>query len=224
MPRLLIVNADDFGLSCGVNDGIIEAHLRGVVTSTSLMVNRPGAEHAANLAREHPSLSVGLHVDHDNSGDGLRQASPRFATQLAAFRELMEDDPTHVDSHHHFHADAELMPVFSRLVAPLGVPLRHDGRVRHRGGFWGQSEDGVADPSRISVESLLEMIRSEVGEGFTEIGCHPARLTGDFRSSYLKERAVELKTLTAPRLREEIEAIGVELVSYRDWSLRSQAA
>jgi predicted glycoside hydrolase/deacetylase ChbG (UPF0249 family) len=50
----------------------------------------------------------------------------------------------------------------------------------------------------------------------TELACHPARVIGDFRSTYLEERAVELATLTEPGLREEIEALGITLVSYRD--------
>jgi chitin disaccharide deacetylase len=55
--RRLVVNADDLGLSPGVNEGILEAHTTGIVTSASLMVNRPGAEHAATLLAAHPSLS-----------------------------------------------------------------------------------------------------------------------------------------------------------------------
>src|SRR5437899_5483213 len=61
--RYLIVNADDFGLSPGVNRGIIKAHEQGIVTSASLMVLMPAAAQAAAYAREHPSLSVGLHFD-----------------------------------------------------------------------------------------------------------------------------------------------------------------
>ena len=59
----LIVNADDFGRSRGVNRGIVETHERGIVTSTSLMVFRPGAREAATYARAHPGLSTGLHIE-----------------------------------------------------------------------------------------------------------------------------------------------------------------
>ena len=61
--RYLIVNADDFGQSHGVNRGIIEAHERGIVTSASLMVRWPAATEAAAYSRQHPHLSLGLHVD-----------------------------------------------------------------------------------------------------------------------------------------------------------------
>src|SRR5438552_3240117 len=61
--RRLIVNADDFGQSRGVNRGILAAHQRGIVTSASLMVRWPAAAEAAALGRAHPRLSVGLHMD-----------------------------------------------------------------------------------------------------------------------------------------------------------------
>ena len=57
--RFLIVNADDFGLSEGVNRGIIEAHERGIVTSASLMVLKPSAVSAAAYSREHLRLRRG---------------------------------------------------------------------------------------------------------------------------------------------------------------------
>ncbi len=60
--RWLIVNADDFGMSRGVNAGIVEAHRRGIVTAASLMPNLPAAEDALGLARQHPVLDLGLHL------------------------------------------------------------------------------------------------------------------------------------------------------------------
>ncbi|MFA5801738.1 MAG: ChbG/HpnK family deacetylase [Thermoleophilia bacterium] len=61
--KRLIVNADDFGLTEGVNRGIIECHERGVVTSTTLLVNAGAAEAAAEAAARHPQLGVGLHLN-----------------------------------------------------------------------------------------------------------------------------------------------------------------
>jgi chitin disaccharide deacetylase len=61
--RRLVINADDFGLSEGINRGILEAHQTGVVSAASLLVNTPGFEAAARAARELPALSVGLHLN-----------------------------------------------------------------------------------------------------------------------------------------------------------------
>lgn len=217
--RLLVVNADDFGLSEGVNTGIVQAHAGGIVTSTSLMVDAPGAERAAALARRHPRLSVGLHfveprhVDLDDPA----QAESELARQLARFRALTGSDPTHLDSHHHVHAEGKRMATFAAAAARLRVPLRHDGRVAYIGGFWAQWKPGVTELDYVRRPFLLRLIDTEVGEGFTELACHPARITGELRSSYLAEREVELQTLTEPGLAEEIAARGVRLVSFREW-------
>ncbi len=60
---LLIVNADDFGESPEVNNGIIEAHRNGIVTSVSLMANMSGFEHATSCIKETPSLDTGVHLN-----------------------------------------------------------------------------------------------------------------------------------------------------------------
>jgi predicted glycoside hydrolase/deacetylase ChbG (UPF0249 family) len=217
--RRLIVTADACGLSEGVDDGIVDAFSGGLVTSTSLMVGRPAAEHAAELARRHPALSVGLHFEEPSTVDldDPAQAARAFAEQLERFRTLMERDPTHVDSHHHVHAEGSRMDTFRALVAELGVPLRHARQLAYIGGFYAQWEYEVTELRYVSRPFLLELVHTEALEGFTELACHPARLTGDFQSVYEREREVELATLTSPGLREEIEALGVQLVSFHDW-------
>ena len=63
MERQLIVNADDFGRSVGINRGILRAHREGIVTSASLMVRWPAAGDAAAWARRRDDVSIGLHPD-----------------------------------------------------------------------------------------------------------------------------------------------------------------
>jgi chitin disaccharide deacetylase len=60
--KRLILCADDFGMSAGVNEGIIRAHRDGILTDTSLMVGGAAFAEAITLARNHPTLSVGLHL------------------------------------------------------------------------------------------------------------------------------------------------------------------
>ncbi len=60
--RRLIVNADDFGFTSGVNRAIVEANEHGIVTSSTLMANGPAFEEAVKLAKTVPNLSVGCHV------------------------------------------------------------------------------------------------------------------------------------------------------------------
>ncbi len=83
MSTRLIVNADDFGLSQGVNRGIIAAHRDGIVTSASVMVNGPAFANAVALAREHPALDIGVHLT-------LTELAP--VAPPAAVRSLLDDD------------------------------------------------------------------------------------------------------------------------------------
>jgi len=213
----LIVNADDFGLTEGVTRGIVEAHVSGIVTSTSLMVDAAGASHAVGLSGEHPGLSIGLHfVDDTPALDEPGHAAREFARQLDRFRELMGREPSHVDSHHHVHISR--MSTFAALVEPLGVPLRGDGRVPYLGAFFAHPEPGVIDHDRIRPPFLLSLLEQiGPGSGFTELGCHPGRVTDELHSSYAGEREIEVETLTEPGLAARIEALGLTLASYHDW-------
>jgi predicted glycoside hydrolase/deacetylase ChbG (UPF0249 family) len=60
--RTLIVNADDLGLTVGVNTGIFGAHDRGILTSASLIANAPATAHAIHRLRSRPTLGIGVHL------------------------------------------------------------------------------------------------------------------------------------------------------------------
>src|SRR5215471_1821176 len=174
LEKYLIVNADDFGASAGVNRGILECHTRGVVTSTSLMVTGRAVHEAVALSRDHPALAVGLHWDvwgedeREFDLDDMAAVRDEFRRQLDEFHRLLGRPPTHIDSHRHAHREEQVMPLFRELVAPLGVPLRDDGRVRFVGGFYAQWEWQVTDLEHVSVPFLQWMLREEVEEGWTE--------------------------------------------------------
>jgi hopanoid biosynthesis associated protein HpnK len=95
--RKLIVNADDFGMTAGVNRGIVESHVGGVVSSATLMANGPRFDEAVALARSAPNLSIGCHVvlvdgkpvsppDTVDTLLAIRSAEPdKFYSSLSAF-------------------------------------------------------------------------------------------------------------------------------------------
>jgi predicted glycoside hydrolase/deacetylase ChbG (UPF0249 family) len=225
----LIFNADDFGASTGINNGIVECHVGGVVTSASLMVTGRAAAEAAALARAHPALSVGLHWDvwgEDERTFDLRDLQAvrdEFRRQVDEFVRLLGRLPTHVDSHQHAHRKKSAAALLRELTHELGLPLREDGSVRHRGGFYGQWEWQVTDLEHIGVPFLQWMLRNEVRAGWNEFACHPGRVTPDFRSVYLHEREVEIRTLTDPAIPATLRELGIELASYHDYH-RARAA
>lgn len=209
-PRRLIVNADDFGLTDGVTRGIARAHRDGIVTSTSLMVDAPGAATAARLARELPGLDIGLHAEEPATGEGWPRALDR---QLERFRRIMGRAPTHLDSHHDVHRDAAALPHFKRVAAALRIPLRASSPARCYNRFYGQW-GGESHPEHIAPDSLLRMLDAEVGPGWTELACHPGEAGGDLESSYTIEREIELATLCHPRVREGLDERGIELTCF----------
>ena len=222
--RILIVNADDFGHSAEVNAGVVRAHEKGIVTSTSLMVRRPAVEEAAAYARSRPQLAVGLHVELGEWRfiDGAwvsagvlddDRVAAEVEVQLERFAALVGRDPTHLDSHQHAHLRE---PALSAVVAAgrrLRVPVRHvEPRIRYLGWFYGQTDTGEPFPEGITAENLCRIVRL-LDEGITELGCHPAvgSVPG---TSYSTEREQELATLCDPSVRTTLADTGVELRSF----------
>ena len=224
--KYLIVNADDFGLSPGINAGIIQAHEHGIVTSASLMVRQGAAPAAAERAPKFPELAIGLHLDlgewNYQEGewtlayshcdlDDAADIEAECRTQVERFRALLGRDPTHLDSHQHVHESEPARGAAERLAGELGVPLRNRA-IPYEGGFYGQSGKGEPFPDGITPERLIELIRA-LPPGWTEIGCHPAAGRVP-TSSYDAERQVELETLRDPRVKDLLNVTGIRLCSF----------
>lgn len=227
MPRRLIVNADDFGLSAGINRGIIDAHERGIVTSASLMVRGAAAAAAADYGRNDSQLSVGLHIDlaewiySDNAWTPLYQlvdltdpvaVEHEVRRQLDLFISLMGRPPTHLDSHQHVHRDEPTQSVARTLAGELKIPLRHFSAVQYCGSFYGQSAKGYPLPDAIRADALVALL-GRVPSGITELACHPG-YANDVDSTYRAERACEVAALCDPRLQRIARDQRVDLVSF----------
>ena len=224
----MIVNADDFGQSPGVNRGIIEAHQHGIVTSASLMVNWPAAAEAAAYGRAHADLSLGLHFDvgewcYRNEKwivlyqvaelDEMKAIADEAARQLAQFRAVVGEDPAHIDSHQHVHRWEPIHTVLADIADELGVPLRHcSSEISYCGNFYGQTANGSPLPEAISVEGLIRTLLA-LPPGVTELSCHPG-LDDDVNSMYRTERAMEVRALCDTRVRTAITAAEIELRSF----------
>lgn len=234
--KYLIVNADDFGQSRGINRGIISACRDGIVTSASLMVRWPAAAEAAASARAHPTLSLGLHVD---LGEQILRAGEwvplytvvpldseaavrdEISRQLGVFDRLTGHAPTHLDSHQHVHLREPVRAILLDIAQRLGVPLRScSPEISYCGSFYGQADDGTPLPGLISVDSLVRIMEN-LPPGRTELACHPA-LDCDLQTLYSRERLKELKVLCDPRVRSALTDIGIRLRSFTDF-LTTQA-
>jgi predicted glycoside hydrolase/deacetylase ChbG (UPF0249 family) len=238
VKRCLIVNADDFGQSRGVNRGIVKAHQCGIVTSASLMVRYPASTAAAAEARDHPSLGLGLHLDlagWEQSGGEWQTAyvvadtasrtavAAELERQLDRFRMLVGTEPTHLDSHHHVHRAEPVHSLAVGAAEALSIPLREHGPVGYCGAFYGQDRHGATVAEAISPESLIALIEN-LPPGVTELACHPATRAEAF-TSYSAERVTELRSLCHPDVRRAVREGDVELCNFGqiDQPLRDQS-
>ncbi|MBI1810158.1 MAG: ChbG/HpnK family deacetylase, partial [Gemmatimonadetes bacterium] len=149
----MIVNADDFGFTPAVTQGIVEAHEAGSVTATTMLVRQPGWDHAVRAARATPSLDIGLHFNAlvgaplvaatslTDRRTGRFLPLPSLVVRAlrggvdaaeveaeceAQFAELRAAGiaPTHIDSHRHTHALPGLRAAVARVAVRHGVALR----------------------------------------------------------------------------------------------------
>ncbi|HUQ21271.1 MAG TPA: ChbG/HpnK family deacetylase [Gemmatimonadaceae bacterium] len=231
--KRLIVNADDFGLSDGVNSGIERAHESGILTSASLMVRAPAAHAAATAAHRKLNLDLGIHLDlgewQFNAGqwvalyeraplDDPIQLENEVRAQLEMFESLIGSAPTHIDSHQHAHRNEPLKSIVSEYAGRLRVPLRHStGGARYVGDFYGQDDRGKPYPERVSADFLIAMI-SNLDDGLTELCCHPAASV-DFEGTYAAERLIETETLCDPRVKQELLRSEVVLTTFMEFTI-----
>ncbi len=227
--KKLIVNADDFGYTTGVNAGIIQAHLKGIVTSTSLMVYGRAAAEAKDLSK-YSKLSLGLHFQITSEGLradlskylilpflSVKKIKKEFDEQVNEFMSIVGMAPDHLDSHHHVHLRQNVRPVFEDYSKKHKIPVRGFNGVNFMDDFFGWNSLRISDPSKISTDFLLKIL-SELKDGTSEIMCHPGISDSELRkiSKYSDERSGELKTLTSPKIIEFVKKTKILLINWKD--------
>ncbi len=221
----LIFNADDFGYSKGVNLGIIDAHQNGVVTSATLMMNMPGTEHAIELAKQNPSLGLGIHLaltcgrplSHriepstilDTNGNFYKNAQDLINHKLNPKEIELEWKlqiekfyssgliPTHLDSHHHVHTYPIIRDVMEKLALEYGLPVRIHPKLSKAKPF---SDKLITHfyGEKVSHKTLDDIVANAESGEVIEIMTHPAYIDSIIMkgSSYWRERLKELEVLT----------------------------
>ena len=150
--KRLIINADDCNLTAGVTRGILLAHDRGMVTSTTLMMNLPLADKTVRELKKRKLLGLGLHLnvtfgkplsrpsqvssllksggifrrpdDYQKKKPQLKDIIREYETQIKLFEQRFGRKPEHLDTHHHLHD----RPVFFQALASVAkkwkLPIR----------------------------------------------------------------------------------------------------
>jgi predicted glycoside hydrolase/deacetylase ChbG (UPF0249 family) len=138
----LIVNADDFGFTRDVNEGIVEAHQNGILTAATLMANGDAFDDAVMLARRNPTLDIGCHlvlVQGRSVADPsrelpstvaelaralLRGKIPVYEELLAQVRKIVRAGirPTHIDTHKHTHLLPPVLDAVAQVAQEFRIP------------------------------------------------------------------------------------------------------
>ncbi|MBZ5608914.1 MAG: ChbG/HpnK family deacetylase [Acidobacteriia bacterium] len=244
MPlKYLIVNADDFGFTRDVNEGIVHAHRNGILTATTLMATGPAFEHAVSLARDNPELDVGVHLVLVGSA-GFPPTVPRLVASVALGQIKIYDQlarqverilkagirPTHLDTHKHTHLLPPVLNAVARISGdfripwvrkPLHVPVPLADRWLDRKLSGCRTTDyfaGFEMTGRYDAAQLAALIRG-LPDGVTEFMCHPGFCTAELQAARTRlkdSRQREVDALTSPEARAAIQESHVTLGRYRE--------
>ncbi|MGE8205363.1 chitin disaccharide deacetylase [Heyndrickxia sp. NPDC080065] len=234
----LIINADDFGLSRGVNYGIIESHKNGIVTSTTLMVNMPAAEHAVNLVKNCPSLGVGVHLNL-TAGKPIHTNVPSLINDRGYFhhnRDLLKKgnwmdlekelraqieyfytlglEPTHIDTHHNIHANEPISSIVESISKEYVLPVRQLTNTNKSKQIPEFCSDFHKDNA--TYETLVSIFK-RVQKSPIEMMCHPGFIDETLLnlSSYNLPRIRELSILIDNKTKEAVNKYDIQLKCYK---------
>ncbi|WP_419806289.1 ChbG/HpnK family deacetylase [Terriglobus sp.] len=132
-PIRLIVNADDFGMTMGVNRAVAELHDAGALTSTTLMAGGAAFDNAVRIARERPALGVGCHVvlvdgtptSQASNGSSLLARNGTFTSSMADFTLAVAARYTRPE-----HIEQEVAAQIAKLQ-DAGVNVTHVDTHKH---------------------------------------------------------------------------------------------
>ena len=236
----LIINADDFGYSPGINAGIVSAHKNGVVSSTTIMANMPGFDDGVRLLNETKTLVCGVHLTlscykpllttHktlvDKNGYFFKRLKPEVVESFD-LEELYNEwcaqiDKaqkeiyiSHIDSHHFAHTRERFRPVVKKIAEKYNLPMRH-------------KLDGIESvptldftnkfyEDSVSVEWFEGVIEEIKEKGIVDMMTHPGFLDSFVCSStsYQQGRLKEYDILTDNRVKEILDRNNIEVINYR---------
>lgn len=209
--RRLIVNADDFNLTAGVNAAILDAHDSGIVSSTTILINMPLAAKTIEALRVRPELGLGLHLNVTLGApvtapeeipslvtpDGVfrkrkevletlplvSEIRLEYENQIKAFSARFDKLPTHLDTHHQLHDYPAFFTALSEVAQEYRLPVRRSKQTGS--GPEIPTTDhffGDLDPAGYWRPETLSRTLQNLPPGLSEIMCHPGTLDPDLEA------------------------------------------
>jgi hypothetical protein len=238
------VNADDLGLSKGVNYGILDAFETGIVSSASLLMNMSTTDHAVKLF-ENKKIGIGVHLnvtlgkplkynpclvdDHgffhkkqDVKDHTLEWIIEEFECQIKSALET-KLNITHLDSHHHIHMWNEDI-----FLASLALSKKYGLKIRCDKAYAYMTHDRIKDVSsteafsqdfydeKVHINHLIFILERYLSKESLEMMVHPGFLCGGLieRDSYREMRVVEHSILTSQMIKDFLKAKKIQLIHF----------
>jgi predicted glycoside hydrolase/deacetylase ChbG (UPF0249 family) len=249
--KRLLVNADDFGFTADVNQGIVEAHRNGILTSTTLRANGAAFDDAVRLARENPELDIGAHLvliggrsmlpPHDPLPASVAELVCAMAARRiriydelsAQARRIVESGitPSHLDTHKHTHLAPPVLEAVARIAREFGIVW-----VRRPFDLPLTAARGAAPLLQRATSRGLGALRGRFSRVLAENGCRTTdyfagfQLTGRFRTAELVRLIQELPEGTTEfmchpgRCGEELRRARTRLKESREEELKALTA
>lgn len=230
----LIINADDFGYTKSICEGIIEGCQKGIIRSTTALTNMPYLKYGAQLAKQTPQLGIGVHLtltlgESLTKGktlirDGihfknrkqfyeeidqldLEEVYQEFKAQIENFITIFHRLPDHLDSHHSVHDAGDILLISQKLAREYDLPMRRYCEFSYTTGFYGDSA---------TVENLLDIFQKHEHHEGIELMTHPGYCDLELyrQSSYHFGRVQELDVLCDERVVKYIKEHDISLTNY----------
>lgn len=242
----IIINADEFGLSQGINSGIIDGYIKGIITSTTVMANMPAFEHALMLRKRNTFLGMGLHLNltkgkpvcdditfstDENGVFFSKNKVEEFFSEDDAYKEFMAQIekliefgfyPTHLDSHHHVHTMETFKNVVFELAKKYELPVRiSDEKYRDEARKFGlKTADYFLNPFMYNSDEniLIDRLKKLPKDSVVEVMTHPGYMDEETAkmTSYSYKREAELETLISLKDNRALKSLNVEFITYAD--------
>ncbi len=245
MKRFLIVNADDCNLTAGVTRAILECHDRGIVSSTTFLVNLPVDKSTVRQLTKRRRLGIGIHLNItlgqpvlpqkrvrslvETTGCFIRQGAKRpraadvtreWEAQLRRFFRIFGRKPTHLDTHHQLHDQPFYFNLLARLARKWKLPVRRSRILKGKRMPGLCSPDyffGDLDPAGYWRPKQLKAVLRRLPEGVSEIMCHPGKLDRELRqiSSFTRGREEEYRLFASKQLRAWLQKQDIHLGNFK---------
>lgn len=207
--KKIIINADDYGLSKKFNSGILELIEKGIVTSTTVMVNKPFIKPKDLLKQK--NISIGLHLE-------LILDTPEKAIrdQLEKFRKMFGVPPSHLDGHRYYHLLPGNFLKVLKIAKKFKLPVRSASSADRKV----MKDLGIKTPNRFvswhpdRKDKLLKDL-GETKDEITELLCHPGYFDTKSKTSYNRQRERELRILKGKQFRNLIRRF--DLITYEQF-------